>query len=134
MSVSCLLASVWDIGRNSYQSTPVYNFTSKRSNALTWEKFTKENLAAAQLFPTSKCYWYYAFELIEDPIKGRILHFFYHALPAFFVDIFLKLAGHKFRLGRLYKKIYRLNFLLAHFVFNTWTFHDENVYVSNFFC
>lgn len=130
MVVSCLLASVWDIGRNSYQSIPVYNFVSKRSNPLTWGQFTDENLAAAQTFPTSKCYWYYAFETMEDPLKANMLHFFYHIIPAFFVDIILKLMGQKFRLMRLYNLIHRLNFILAYFVFNTWTWHDNNVVVS----
>lgn len=129
MVVSCILASIWDIGRNTYQSIPVYNFVPKPSNSVTWGQFTVENLAAAQKFPTSKCYWYYAFETTEDPFMTNVLHFFYHTLPAFFVDIILKLIGHKFRLMRLYKLIYRLNYVLGYFIFNKWTWHDNNVVV-----
>lgn len=130
MMVSCLLASVWDIGRNSYQSIPVYNYVPPPTNSLTWGTFKTESLAAAQLFPTSKCYWYYSFDFVQDAIKTRVLHFLYHALPALFIDIFLKLGGHRFRLTRLYKMYYRLICALTYFVFNDWTFHDNNVVVS----
>uniref|UniRef100_A0A336LMI6 Fatty acyl-CoA reductase n=1 Tax=Culicoides sonorensis TaxID=179676 RepID=A0A336LMI6_CULSO len=125
--VSCILATAWDIGRNSYQSTPIYNFVTKRSNSLTWGQFIDDNLAAARTFPTSKCYWYYAFDTTEDLSTAKMLHFLYHTIPAYIVDFALILMGQKFRLSRLYKVIYRLNFVLECFVFNEWIWEDNNV-------
>ncbi|XP_063709163.1 fatty acyl-CoA reductase wat-like [Culicoides brevitarsis] len=127
MVVSCILASAWDIGRNSYQSIPVYNFVPSRKNRLTWGQFLEENFAAAETFPNSKAYWYFAFETVEDKIKYSILHFFYHTLPGHIVDFFLQFTNTKFRLSRTYKLINKLSSALEHFVFNSWNFEHNNV-------
>uniref|UniRef100_A0A336LMX7 Fatty acyl-CoA reductase n=1 Tax=Culicoides sonorensis TaxID=179676 RepID=A0A336LMX7_CULSO len=125
--VSCMLASAWDIGRNSYQSTPIYNFVAKRSNPLTWGQFIDDNLAAARTFPNSKCYWYYAFDTTESISTAKMLHFLYHTIPGYFVDIFLILMGKKFRLSRLYKVVYSLIQELDFFTVREWKWHDNNV-------
>lgn len=133
MTINALLAAAWDIARNTYQSIPVYNFTPKNNNSITWGKFTDLSFAASKNFPVSKSYWYYAFELHNDKFKAKVLHYLYHIVPAIFVDAILTITGQKLRLMLVYKKIGKLSEVLSFFSLNTFTWDDNNVVVRNYF-
>uniref|UniRef100_A0A336LU08 Fatty acyl-CoA reductase n=1 Tax=Culicoides sonorensis TaxID=179676 RepID=A0A336LU08_CULSO len=129
MCVSAILASAWDIAHTKGTRTeiPVYNFVPKKSNPITFEKFIRIQLDAADTIPLAKCYWYYTFSMIESHTLAKILHFFYHVIPAFFVDLMMSLMGKKFRLMPIYKKISKMMDALPYFYYHQWIWHDNNV-------
>lgn len=132
MCVSAILASAWDISmtRDKRIEIPVYNFVPKKSNPITFEKFIRIQLDAADTIPLAKCYWYYTFSMIESHTMAKILHFFYHVIPACFVDVTMLLMGKKFRLMPIYKKVSKMMDALPYFYYQQWLWHDNNVSVS----
>ncbi|XP_063709198.1 fatty acyl-CoA reductase wat-like [Culicoides brevitarsis] len=127
MVVSCILATAWDMARNSYKSIPVLNYVPSRQNLLTWGRFLKISFSAAENFPVSRAIWYVSFQPTESRFKYDVMHFFYHTIPGHFVDFFLKFSGTRFRLSKVFTMMKKLSFALEHFVFNDWNFDDKNV-------
>jgi fatty acyl-CoA reductase len=95
LCVNSLLASAWDVARNSYEEPPIYNYVTSHKNPITWEEYTKLGIEYGQQIPLQKSIWYYTFKMSASKLYVTWLTFFYHIIPAMFMDFGLLITGKK---------------------------------------
>lgn len=155
LCVNSLIASGYDIGTNSYEEPPVYNYVSSQKNPITWKTYTDLATEYGEQAPLSKTAWYYSFTMSNSKLLVTILTFLYHFLPAAIVDIGLFVCGKKpkwvfnqslkiddnfwsslinlYRLLDTYRKIHKLCDVLSYFTNRVWKFNNNNVKVTKHF-
>lgn len=121
--VNALLASAWNRATRD-NVTPVYNFVPKRDKMIDWDTFCTGLFKVGMKNPPIRTFGHSDFTMTSNVLYAKVLHFFYHLLPALLLDSVLKLVGHKFRLMRVYQKIEKLNDVLNYFSFNPFEFED----------
>ena len=70
--------------------------------------------------------WYPINTQAKSEFAFRFFFILYHYVPAFFVDIFLKIKGSTMRLIPVYSKIYAQMNLIAYFSNRSWEFEAKN--------
>ena len=95
LCVNSLIASAYDIGTNSYEEPPMYNYVSSPQNPITWQSYTELASFHGVKFPLSKTAWYYSFQMSNSKTLVTILTFLYHIVPAAIVDFGLFVCGKK---------------------------------------
>lgn len=78
-------------------------------------------------FPLKKMLWYPTMKFVSNDYCFKACFFLYHYLPGFLVDIYLKMAGHKLRLFKIYNMIW-INFnVLEYFFKRNYSYEDYNM-------
>lgn len=77
------------------------------------------------IFPM-RSVWYYSLTLVKSLFMFNLLSFFLHYVPAFFVDIGLRLSGKKLRLTKIYNKIQKFMQVIAYFARQNWNYSNKN--------
>uniref|UniRef100_A0A336L0D6 Fatty acyl-CoA reductase n=1 Tax=Culicoides sonorensis TaxID=179676 RepID=A0A336L0D6_CULSO len=127
MCVNSLLASGWDVANTRYDHIPVYNFTTSPDNPITWEQYTDLGLIHGSKMPTLKAIWYYTVTLAGSWPSAMLMQFFYHLVPAFFMDIGLIISGKKPKMVKIYQKIHKFCDVISYFNTRRWYFTNSNV-------
>lgn len=108
MCVNSLLAAAWDISKKKRKQTiiqapaedytseiPIYNFVTANENKSSWKNYIDHAWEIGQKVPVHKSIWYISFTTTDNKLVHTLLWFFYHRLPAFFMDLCLLLIGKK---------------------------------------
>lgn len=95
LCVNSLIASAYDIGMNSYEEPPVYNYVTSPKNPINWVRYTDISIHHGELAPLSKTAWYYSFTMSNSKSLVTLMTFFYHFVPAAIVDFGLFICGKK---------------------------------------
>ena len=87
--VNALLAVAWDIGcaNNAYTIPPIYNFTQNSSNLIKYSSAFERFFKYQPDIPYTRAIWYPTFKITTSLLKYNLLKFFYHIVPAFFMDL-----------------------------------------------
>lgn len=125
-----MMATAWDVATSFYQEPPIYNFVTHKNNTSSYKQLLDQGWVASTKIPCLKATWYYCFELVDNRFLFQILHFFYHLLPAFFIDLLLMIMGYEFRLRRVYQKLITLTKIFEFFAFTVFEWKYDNVMVS----
>ncbi|KAG5871191.1 hypothetical protein JTB14_014449 [Gonioctena quinquepunctata] len=75
--------------------------------------------------PFSQILWYPNFSLTSSWYNYYIQVLLFHMIPAFFIDILLRMAGKKPMIFAIQRKIYIANVVLEYFIRHTWRFVNE---------
>lgn len=78
-------------------------------------------------YPSKQMVWLPGFSTTTCEFKYRLYFILFHYIPAFFVDIVMKLRGSNMRLFNVYSKIFFQLKLLEYFMIRTWNFDDINM-------
>ncbi|CAO1426263.1 unnamed protein product [Diamesa hyperborea] len=127
LCVNSLIATAYDIGINTYEEPPIYNYVTSSKNRITWETYTKYGIEHGLKVPLLKNAWYYSFKMSSSRFLVTILTFLYHTIPAAIVDFGLFVTGKKPKLLDTYKKIDKLCDVLSYFTNRVWQFSNDNV-------
>ncbi|KAG5868780.1 hypothetical protein JTB14_011971 [Gonioctena quinquepunctata] len=76
--------------------------------------------------PLSQTLWYPNYSMTKCWYNFYIQVILFHMIPAFFLDILLRIIGKKPMLFAIQRKIYIANAVLAPFMKNTWKFVNQN--------
>lgn len=95
LCVNSMIASAYDIGTNSYEEPPVYNYVSSQKNPISWKTYCTLATFYGEQVPLMKTAWYYSFTMSSSKTLVTLLTFLYHFLPAAIVDIGLFVCGKK---------------------------------------
>lgn len=95
LCVNSLIATAYDIGINTYEEPPIYNYVTSPKNRITWEVYTKYGIEHGLKVPLMKNAWYYSFKMSSSKLLVMILTFLYHTVPAAIVDFGLFVTGRK---------------------------------------
>ncbi|KAM7359762.1 waterproof isoform 1-T2 [Cochliomyia hominivorax] len=127
LCVNALLASAWDIARNTYDNPPIYNFVPDANNMSTWREYITFGIDYGKNLPLRKSIWYPRFTIVPTKFQFYILSFFYHTLPALFMDMLMLVIGKKPRMLKIYRKIHKFCSLMEYFSANAFKFDNDNV-------
>ncbi|KAG5887299.1 hypothetical protein JTB14_007026 [Gonioctena quinquepunctata] len=78
-----------------------------------------------QVSPLSQMLWYPNYSMTRCWYNFYIQVILFHMIPAYFLDISLRIIGKKPMLFAIQRKIYIANAVLAHFMKNTWKFVNQ---------
>lgn len=95
LCVNSLIASAYDIGKNSYEEPPIYNYVGSVKNSITWQRYCDYACTYGRDVPLMKNAWYYSFKMSSSKTFVTMLTFLYHILPATIVDLGLFVSGKK---------------------------------------
>lgn len=95
MCCNSLLCSAWDVATNQYEEPPIYNFVTSTENKITWEEFSDLSMKYGEPIPYSKSVWHYTCTMSSNWMLVAIMKFFYHMIPAFFMDAGMLIVGKK---------------------------------------
>lgn len=95
LCVNSLIASGYDIGVNTYDEPPVYNYVSSQTNSITWNEYCEKSKNHGRSYPLSRMAWYYTFHMSSSKTVVTLLTYLYHLIPAAIVDVGLFLCGKK---------------------------------------
>lgn len=95
MCVNALLATAWDASQNKYEEPPIYNYVTSETNPLLWDDYISLGLKHGSKVPMPNSIWFYSVTVTSSKFLSMILAFFYHILPAFFIDAGLFIVGKK---------------------------------------
>lgn len=97
--VNTILATSWhdfSTRRNVCKGlVPVYNISSSTQNPITWGQFTYVNQCIGEGMSTNKRIYHSWMIITKYYFLYRILTFVFHIIPAYFLDLLLKLFGRK---------------------------------------
>lgn len=79
------------------------------------------------VYPTQKMIWKPTIHYASSPLEYKLLFLLYHYVPAFFIDIALRIGGSKLRLMKIYSKIYYHLQFMEYFMNSTWKFDDTKM-------
>lgn len=72
-------------------------------------------------------FWVPSFTITSSHFFYKILFVIYHYIPAFFIDLVLKVTGSKRRFFKVYSKIFYHAQLYSYFDHRSWIFSDTNI-------
>uniref|UniRef100_T1I694 Fatty acyl-CoA reductase n=1 Tax=Rhodnius prolixus TaxID=13249 RepID=T1I694_RHOPR len=124
--VDSLIVAAWHTATFRRGSVPVYNCTSGTINPILWRELGKLTLKHSLATPSKYLQWYPGFTFTTS----RFLHSFrdvlYHVVPAFIVDIILRLQGSKPIMLKLCKRFKMAAKTGEFFALHEWKFQCNN--------
>ncbi|XP_048269873.1 putative fatty acyl-CoA reductase CG5065 isoform X2 [Bombus terrestris] len=122
--VDAIISIAWHVTLHSEHEVKVYNCTSS-ANPFRWGQLQQLVLKHSRETPLNDTLWYPDSPIIANryiyKVRSVILY-----LPAFVIDIFLRLRGSKPIMMKFLKSSYKLFTSVTYFTTNEWTFQREN--------
>ncbi|CAG9131822.1 unnamed protein product [Plutella xylostella] len=122
------IAATWDTVQryeNGHRDIKIYTVSNIR-NFVSWRVYRDVLETEGRKLVSPKAIWYCGTVEAYNEYTYFLLSLFLHFIPAFFVDIVLKLRGSKFRLLKIYKRVYKLNTIVSFFLLRPFRLHDDN--------
>ncbi|CAG0914000.1 unnamed protein product, partial [Notodromas monacha] len=126
--INAMISLAWNLANSTRtQEIGVYNFSCGKK-ALSWEKAMGLVCTSAR---SDSCFettlWYPSHSQYTDSRIFKLRTLLGEALPAYVIDVFLKVLGKRPMAKRLYEKIQRNAAELQYFMNGTWEFKTMNV-------
>ncbi|XP_050423207.1 uncharacterized protein LOC126834987 [Adelges cooleyi] len=126
-----IITSAWHASKRRQNSLiSVFTFVPNNTqNPLTYAQCL-ENILNAELknkIHSEKQVWYPNITLTKSETLYKFLFFCYHYIPAFFVDIILRISGKEFRVVPLCTKLYTMTKEMQYFSTGHFAFDDQNL-------
>ncbi|CAO1362962.1 unnamed protein product [Diamesa serratosioi] len=109
----------------------IYNCVSTNHIRINFTQGVVDLVPRMCKIPLKRSLWIPKITFCESQFYFKVLYFTYHYVPAFFIDLVMKLTGSKIRLVRIYSKVYEHLQNLGYFMNRTWSFEDANMMELN---
>nr|CAD7266853.1 unnamed protein product [Timema shepardi] len=127
--VNMILVSAAMISANKITTeedeVPIFHGTSSVSNPFRWTTVEKKINTYLHKEPLKSAVWYPYLKLVPTLRHFSLSAWIVHMIPAYFLDLFLKMTGAKPRLVRLHTNVNKSLKLLEPFIFTEWLFHND---------
>nr|CAD7405242.1 unnamed protein product [Timema cristinae] len=107
------------------EEVPIFHCTSSVSNPFRWTTVEKKINLYLHKEPLKSAVWYPYLKLVPTLRHFSFSALIIHMIPAYFLDLFLKMTGAKPRLVRLHTNVNKSLKLLEPFIFTEWHFHND---------
>lgn len=129
--VAGIIASAWDVGTRTVErisdNIPIYNYVSSVENPITWGEHNLLNELAAEICPMSSQMWKIGVYTTTNPFHYNLAKFFYHLVPAAFMDVGFLFMGQRPRMIKLYNKIHTFTSAVSYFSTSEFDFTNNQV-------
>ncbi|XP_017039646.1 fatty acyl-CoA reductase wat [Drosophila ficusphila] len=127
LAIACAWKTMKDNSLKTPKESPViYQLAPKEENKITHGEFIRHALDGRLDCPLTNMIWYPFIHCITTPWLYPFAAFFYHTLPAYFIDLALWLSGRKPQLVKVYQKIHTNLKVLGPFACKSWRFDTRN--------
>jgi fatty acyl-CoA reductase len=157
-AVNTILAAAWNTvdekqderpqinGSSRVQEAKIYNCVSSPDNPIDWGQIYKYSIDVGKLIPAKRALWIVSWTTVTNWQIYLFLRFFFHLVPAYFVDLYLTMIGKKpryknenntispnlymlnfHRLVGLYNKVHKFSEVITYFANSQWTFQNSNM-------
>ncbi|XP_012242338.1 putative fatty acyl-CoA reductase CG5065 [Bombus impatiens] len=123
--VDTIICTAWHITQQRGHEVKVYNCTSS-ANPFKWGQLQQLVLKYSRETPLNDTLWYPGCPMIANRYIYNVLSVIPYILPAFIIDIFLRLRGSKPIMMKLLKTGHKLFISVTHFTTHEWTFQRDN--------
>ncbi|XP_050598490.1 putative fatty acyl-CoA reductase CG5065 isoform X3 [Bombus affinis] len=123
--VDVIICSAWHVTLHPKHEVKVYNCTSN-ANPFRWGQMRDAIVKCSIETPLNDTLWYPGCPIIANRYIYKVRSVIPYILPAFVIDIFLKLRGSKPIMMKFLKSSYKLFTSVTYFTTNEWTFQREN--------
>ncbi|XP_071618622.1 fatty acyl-CoA reductase 1 isoform X4 [Heliangelus exortis] len=125
--VNATLAAAWYSGVNRPRNVMVYNCTTGGTNPFHWGEVGDLINLNFTLIPLENSLMHPNLSFQSNPLLCRCWTTVNHTVPAFLLDLLLRLTGHKPWMMKTITRLHRAMMLLEYFTSKTWIWNTENV-------
>ncbi|VEN49495.1 unnamed protein product [Callosobruchus maculatus] len=128
MVINSMLLATWEQGIKQLKTgVEVYNVTANMDQPWSWGEALEMGRKYVFQYPYSTCLWYPGGSPKSSYLVHVVAAFFFHLLPAYFIDFIMTLTGNKPFMVRTQKRIQQGLNLLQYYTTRTWIFHNEKI-------
>nr|CAD7575331.1 unnamed protein product [Timema californicum] len=95
IAVNGFLVATWNYIANKDYEKRVYHLTSSSEIRISWAEIIERGRRITEKIPLNNIAWYPGGSMKKSKLLHNICVFFFHLLPAYFIDSLIFLAGHK---------------------------------------
>ncbi|XP_063219802.1 putative fatty acyl-CoA reductase CG5065 [Bacillus rossius redtenbacheri] len=128
IAVNGVLVSTWDFLYNK-SDRRVYHLTSSAEIQISWAEIIERGRRITQRVPLNNVVWYPGGSMKKSRLAHLICVFFFHFLPAIFIDTLIFLSGHKPIMLRVQRRINKGFEVFEYYANNQWDFNSDNAQV-----
>ncbi|XP_029177624.1 putative fatty acyl-CoA reductase CG5065 isoform X2 [Nylanderia fulva] len=125
--VDTIICASWHNAMQRSDTIKIYNCTSSATHPITWREFGYLTRKHAILSPSKYVMWYPGFTFRTNKFIHAIMVATLHFLPAFIVDLVLRVQGCKPIMMKITKRFERAAKTGEFFAMNEWKFCAENM-------
>nr|XP_033204496.1 putative fatty acyl-CoA reductase CG5065 [Bombus vancouverensis nearcticus] len=123
--VDMIICTAWHVTLHRDHEVKVYNCTSNAC-PFKWGQMRDAIVKCSTETPLNDTLWYPGCPMIANRYIYQVRSIIPHVLPAFVIDIFLRLRGSKPIMMKLLLNGNKLFTMIAYFVMHEWTFQRDN--------
>ncbi|VVC43986.1 Hypothetical protein CINCED_3A007887 [Cinara cedri] len=125
--VNTLITSAWHTATHRQNAVRVYNCTSGARNPLRWEELGNLCQYHSLTAPSKYLQWYPGFSFRTNRMVHRLCEILFHFVPAFILDIVLRLTGSKPMMLKIYRRFKMAARTGEFFALHQWDFISKNI-------
>ncbi|XP_033180374.1 LOW QUALITY PROTEIN: fatty acyl-CoA reductase 1-like [Bombus impatiens] len=123
--VDMIICTAWHVTLHRDHEVKVYNCTSNAC-PFKWGQMRDAIVKCSTETPLNDTLWYPGCPMIANRYIYQVRSIIPHVLPAFVIDIFLRLRGSKPIMMKLLLNGNKLFTMIAYFIMHEWTFQRDN--------
>nr|CAD7433814.1 unnamed protein product [Timema monikensis] len=129
IAVNGFLVATWNYIANKDYEKRIYHLTSSSEIRVSWEEIIERGRRITEKIPLNNIAWYPGGSMKKSKLLHNICVFFFHLLPAYFIDSLIFLAGHKPIMIRIQRRISKGFEVFEYYANNQWDFKNDHVHV-----
>ncbi|KAK0084560.1 hypothetical protein PV325_006789 [Microctonus aethiopoides] len=129
IAINALIAIGYKIGSATtrQKNIPVFNVTQSGVVPITWSEVVEKGKRVAYDYPFDAGIWYPGGDIRSSKFVHNLFVFFFHILPAYFIDFLMLIFRQKRFMVRIQKRISDGLEVLQFFTTREWIFHNTNL-------
>nr|CAD7403844.1 unnamed protein product [Timema poppensis] len=129
IAVNGFLVATWNYIANKDYEKRIYHLTSSSEIRISWAEIIERGRRITEKIPLNNIAWYPGGSMKKSKLLHNICVFFFHLLPAYFIDSLIFLAGHKPIMVRIQRRISKGFEVFEYYANNQWDFKNDHVHV-----
>ncbi|GBP52559.1 Putative fatty acyl-CoA reductase CG5065 [Eumeta japonica] len=124
IAINAIIVSAYYVGiqKGRTPEIPVFNVTSGDDRITTWKEALEFGKAAGRKYPFEGPLWYPNGNIRSNKLIHNLCVFFFHIIPAYFIDFLMLILGQKRFMVRIQKRISVGLEMLQYFTTREWWF------------
>ncbi|KAL6258578.1 hypothetical protein P5V15_010532 [Pogonomyrmex californicus] len=114
--------------REKTKSIPVFNITQGKTHPMTWREVLDKGRVCVYEYPFEGQVWFPDGDMRSNKFVHNIFVFFFHIIPAYFIDFLMLLLRQKRFMVRIQKRISIGLEVLQYFTTREWIFHNARLF------
>ncbi|XP_067209365.1 putative fatty acyl-CoA reductase CG5065 isoform X2 [Linepithema humile] len=129
IAINNLIVIAYRVGtkQEKSKSIPVFNVTQGKITEIKFSEILKMGQHVVHEYPFEGQVWYPDGDIRSSKFVHNLFVFFFHIIPAYFIDFLMLIFRQKRFMVRLQKRISHGLELLQHFTTKEWVFHNHKI-------